>query len=103
MTLKGHPEAESIHLVRSSKDIAWLIDNLATSGKCPLLPRHDYEDTFSHLLNMISSSHPVRTKKLKVLKEKVLLRCLTLLSTIVLEHLRGVGEQYQLPLFIFFH
>ena len=58
---------------------------------------------FSQLVGLISGEQPIRAKKLKMLKERVLKRCLTLISTIVLDHIRNAGDHFQTPIFIFFH
>lgn len=68
MTLEGGPDGEFIDLVRTEKDIAWLLENLGNSGQIPLLPRIDYENTFSQLYNLISGAQPARVKKLRLLK-----------------------------------
>ena len=73
------------------------------SGQCPLLPKTDTSDMFSQVVGLISGAQPIRVKKLKLLKERVLTRCLNLISTILLEHIRGAGDHYQTPIFIFFH
>ena len=58
---------------------------------------------FSQVVGLISGAQPIRAKKLKLLKERVLNRCLNLISTILLEHIRTAGDHYQTPIFIFFH
>lgn len=94
MTLVGFSDSEFVDLVRTEKDVLWLIENLRNSGQLPLLPRIDCENTLSHLINLISGAQPSKLKKLGFLKEKVLLRCLNLIVNICLNHLRVVGEHY---------
>ena len=43
---------------------------------------------FSQIYQYIGTAQPLRTSKLKILKERVLLRCLTLISTLLLKHLK---------------
>lgn len=63
MTLVGSPDSDSVDLVRTEKDVLWLIENLASTGQLPLLPRVDCENTLSHLINLISGSQPSKIKK----------------------------------------
>lgn len=90
MVLQGDSEAEFIKIHRTEKDFLWLLENLDNSGKLPLLPSINCENTLAHLIGLISGTQPIKVKKLKHLKEKVLLRCLTLISTICLHHLRQI-------------
>lgn len=91
MVLQGDSEAEFIEINRTEKDVYWLLENLGNSGKLPLLPSINCENTLAHLVSLISGSQPAKAIKLKRLKEKVLLRCLTLISTICLHHLSQVN------------
>lgn len=103
MTLANCSDSEFVDIVRTEKDVLWLIENLNSSDQLPLIPRVDCENTISHLINLISGTQPSKIKKMRFLKEKVLLRCLNIITTICLDHLRVLGEEYEKPIFIFFH
>jgi hypothetical protein len=84
--------------VRTHADLQWLLTSLSTP-RLPLLPKLDS----SSLLALLLAQPVLKAKYEANLHGKIVARFLRLTTTIVLQHLKAIGEQYLEPIFIFFH
>jgi hypothetical protein len=90
-------------LVRTWEDVNWLIDNIASNKKTYLAPRINNQTYLSMLYQKVSTQQATRFDFEKKLSEKLVQRALSIVTTIILTHLKTLGNQYVYPIFIFFH
>lgn len=90
-------------LVRTWEDVSWLIDNISSNKKTYLAPRINNQTYVSMLYQKMSTQQGSRFDFEKKFSERMVERALSIVTTIILSHVKTLGNQYVYPIFIFFH
>lgn len=81
----------------------WLIDNIANNKRTFLAPKINSQTYLSLLYQKMSAQQGSKFEFEKKLSETMVERALNITTTIILPHLKTLGNQYVYPIFIFFH